>query len=113
MTCRPTAAGLASGRTSWLCWGSRPPRCSASKSLPGRSPDGCWMLVSSLVLFGGVYIGGLIRVWRNAGFGRGVRPIEALAFAAGWLALLLALSPRLDEWSEQWLAVHMVQHELL
>jgi putative membrane protein len=42
-----------------------------------------------------------------------VRPFEALAFAAGWLSLVIALSPPLDEWSEQWLAAHMVQHELL
>jgi putative membrane protein len=71
------------------------------------------MLVSSLVLLIGVYAIGLVRLWRNAGYGRGVRPLEALAFATGWLALVVALSPPLDEWSEQWLAVHMVQHELL
>jgi cytochrome c oxidase assembly factor CtaG len=71
------------------------------------------MLVSSLALLIGVYAVGLIRLWRNAGYGRGVRPLEALAFATGWLALVIALSPPLDEWSEQWLAAHMVQHELL
>ena len=52
-------------------------------------------------------------MWRNAGFGRGVRPVEALAFLTGWVALMVALSPLLDEWSEQWQAAHMVQHELL
>jgi cytochrome c oxidase assembly factor CtaG len=71
------------------------------------------MLVSSLLLSLGVYGLGLIRLWRHAGFGRGVRPLEALAFGTGWLALAIALSPPLDEWSEQWLAAHMVQHELL
>src|SRR6185503_19550146 len=43
----------------------------------------------------------------------GVRRFEALSFATGSLALAVALSPLLDEWSDQWLAAHMVQHELL
>jgi putative membrane protein len=71
------------------------------------------MLVSSLALVIGIYGAGVVRLWRNAGYGRGVRLFEALAFATGWLALVIALSPPLDEWSEQWLAAHMVQHELL
>ena len=60
-----------------------------------------------------VYAVGVVRLWRSAGYGRGVRPFEALAFGSGWLALAIALSPPLDEWSERWLAAHMVQHELL
>jgi len=71
------------------------------------------MLVSSLVLVIAIYAAGVARLWRNAGYGRGVRLFEALAFATGWLALVIALSPPLDKWSEQWLAAHMVQHELL
>jgi putative membrane protein len=70
------------------------------------------MLVSSLALSIGIYAVGVVRLWRNAGYGRGVRPLEALAFATGWTALAIALSPPLDEWSEHWLAAHMVQHEL-
>ena len=71
------------------------------------------MLVSSLVVLLGVYAAGVGRVWRNAGYGRGIRPLEALAFACGWLVLALALSPPMDEWSDRWMAAHMVQHELL
>lgn len=71
------------------------------------------MLVSSLVVVFGVYATGVLRVWHNAGYGRGVRRIEVLAFVSAGLALATALSPPLDEWSEQWLAAHMVQHELL
>jgi cytochrome c oxidase assembly factor CtaG len=71
------------------------------------------MLVSSLVACLGVYGAGVARLWRSAGYGRGIRPFEALAFAAGCLALVFALSAPLDEWSEQSLAAHMVQHELL
>jgi putative membrane protein len=71
------------------------------------------MLVSSLVLLLLVYGAGVARVWRHAGYGRGVRPLEAAAFACGWVAIVAALSPPHDEWSETWLVAHMVQHELL
>jgi putative membrane protein len=71
------------------------------------------MRASSLVVVIGVYAAGVVRLWRHAGYGRGIRPLEALSFGTGWLALVIALSPPLDEWSEQWLAAHMVQHELL
>jgi cytochrome c oxidase assembly factor CtaG len=71
------------------------------------------MRVSSLVLLVAVYGIGVCRLWRHAGYGRGVRPFETAAFAMGSIALSLALSAPLDEWSEQWLAAHMVQHELL
>jgi putative membrane protein len=60
-----------------------------------------------------VYGIGVIRLWRRAGYGRGIRPREAAAFACGWLALLIALSPPLDALSDTWLSAHMVQHELL
>lgn len=71
------------------------------------------MLAGSLAVCFAVYTAGVVRVWRNAGYGRGVRPLEAIAFAAGCLALLVAVAPPLDEWSERWQAAHMVQHELL
>ena len=71
------------------------------------------MRATSLALLIGVYAAGVVRVWRNAGYGRGIRPLEAVAFGGGWLALVIALSPPLDEWSESWLVAHMVQHELL
>jgi cytochrome c oxidase assembly factor CtaG len=60
-----------------------------------------------------LYATGLIRLWRAAGLGRGISRLEASAFFGGWLILLVALSDRMDEWSDQWLAAHMVQHELL
>jgi putative membrane protein len=71
------------------------------------------MLVSSLLLLLVVYVAGLVGVWRSAGYGRGIRPFEALAFAGGWLVVVAALSSPMDEWSETFLAAHMVQHELL
>jgi cytochrome c oxidase assembly factor CtaG len=71
------------------------------------------MLASSLAVLLGVYAAGVARLWRAAGCGRGVRRFEALAFGCGWLALVAALSPPLDEWSDRWLSAHMIQHELL
>jgi putative membrane protein len=71
------------------------------------------MLASSLAFPLIVYGVGLARVWRGAGYGRGIRPVEALAFAAGWIAIAVALSPPVDELSDTWLVAHMVQHEML
>jgi putative membrane protein len=71
------------------------------------------MPACSLALALGVYAAGVVRVWRSAGYGRGIQPLEALAFAGGWLAIAVALSPPFDEWSETWLVAHMAQHELL
>jgi cytochrome c oxidase assembly factor CtaG len=71
------------------------------------------MLAGSLAVPLIVYGVGLFRVWRSAGYGHGIRPIEVLAFALGWIAMAAALLPPVDELSETWLAWHMVQHELL
>jgi putative membrane protein len=71
------------------------------------------MLATSLVLLGMIYLVGVVRLWRAGGYGHGIRPFEAACFGCGWLALLAALLPPLDEWSDQWLAAHIVQHELL
>src|SRR5438128_4367246 len=71
------------------------------------------MLASSLALLFLVYSAGLIRLWRHAGVGAGVRPWEATAFAGGFLALAVALLPPIDGLADKWLVAHMVQHELL
>ena len=71
------------------------------------------MRATSLTLLLAFYFAGVLRVWRSAGYGRGIRPLEALAFFGGWLALVVALTPPIDEWAERWLVAHMVQHELL
>src|SRR4051812_46503790 len=67
----------------------------------------------SLAVFFLVYTAGLVRVWRHAGVGAGITAWEATAFAAGLLALVVALSPPLDDLSDHWLVAHMAQHELL
>src|SRR5947209_19922807 len=71
------------------------------------------MVAASLIAVAALYGWGLARVWRNAGYGPGIRRREAAAFAVGWMAMAIALSPPMDAWSETWLAAHMIQHELL
>lgn len=60
-----------------------------------------------------LYGRGIVRLWRKAGVGGGVRPREAGCFTLGWLALVVALLSRLDAVAQHSFAVHMVQHELL
>jgi putative membrane protein len=60
-----------------------------------------------------LYAAGLVRLWRRAGLGRGVRGVEAAAFAAGIAVLLLATTWPLDALGEWSLAAHMAQHMLL
>jgi len=72
------------------------------------------MFVSSLIAATGVaYAAGVARLWRNAGVGQGVARRQAIAFAAGWLALVAALVSPLDELAERLFTAHMAQHELL
>jgi putative membrane protein len=71
------------------------------------------MLVCSLVITLALYIAGVTRVWHAAGAGRGVEYWQVACFAAGWLAMIVALSPWMDQLSDAWLSAHMVQHELL
>ena len=66
-------------------------------------------LVATLVL----YIVGMRALWRRAGRGRGVRSWRAAAFAAGWLALVVALVSPLHALGEALFSAHMAQHELL
>lgn len=56
---------------------------------------------------------GLRRLWRAAGFGRGVPVRQAAAFALGWLTLVLAFVSPLDALGAQLFSAHMLQHELL
>lgn len=71
------------------------------------------LVVIPLILTAWVYARGLRRVWREAGVGHGVRTWEALAFAGGWLTLVVALVSPLHPWGNVLFAAHMTQHELL
>ena len=71
-----------------------------------------WLWIC-LALSAALYALGLARLWRRAGSGRGIARWRAASFAAGWLTLLVALTPPLDIWSARLFSAHMLQHELL
>ncbi|HEX3529969.1 MAG TPA: cytochrome c oxidase assembly protein [Thermoanaerobaculia bacterium] len=66
-----------------------------------------------LAISGALYATGLIRLWRRAGVGQGIRRWQAFCFAAGWLALIAALLSPVDALGGILFSAHMVQHELL
>ncbi|HEY2797863.1 MAG TPA: cytochrome c oxidase assembly protein [Thermoanaerobaculia bacterium] len=68
--------------------------------------------VAGLALAGGLYALGALRLRRSGG-PRGLRPWQPLAFAAGWVVLLIALLSPIAVLSESLLSIHMTQHELL
>lgn len=70
-------------------------------------------VVAALALSLTLYAIGLLRLWRAAGYGHGVRPLQAAAFLGGWLAVVLALVSPLDALGTQLFSAHMVQHEAL
>jgi putative membrane protein len=70
-------------------------------------------IVIPLFLTAWLYTRGVESVWRRAGRGRGVRPAQAAAFAAGMLGLAIALVSPVDRVAESLFWVHMVQHLLL
>ena len=90
------------------------PHESAASQLPWW---GGWNLdlltLASLGLIGGFYAVGVGRLWHSAGAGHGVSRTQAVAFAAGMLALVIALISPLDPLSDELSAAHMVQHMLL
>jgi cytochrome c oxidase assembly factor CtaG len=71
------------------------------------------MSAISLLVLAAIYAAGVARLWARAGAGQGITRWQAATFAGGCLALVVALSPPVDEWSETWLVAHMLQHELL
>lgn len=71
------------------------------------------VVISSLALSGWLYWRGVRHLWRDAGPGRGIRQWEAATFAAGWLALFVALVSPLHPLGEVLFSAHMTQHELL
>lgn len=67
------------------------------------------LLAVSLLLYGV----GFARLQARSGTGRSSRRTHALAFAAGWLALALALVSPLDTLSGALFSAHMVEHEAM
>jgi putative membrane protein len=67
------------------------------------------LLVGALLL----YARGIQRVWRRAGFDRGVRHWQAWCFAAGMLMLIVALVSPLNALGGALFSAHMTQHVVL
>src|SRR5688500_9429568 len=100
-----------------LLVGASPAAAHGGHAVP---PAGLWLewhpdpLLSLLLGAVGLAYGlGIARLWRRAGFGRGVRPVEACAFGAGMAVLATALISPLDALAGTLLTAHMVQHVLL
>src|SRR4051812_37488267 len=72
------------------------------------------LVIVPLILSGWLYALGLFRTWRDSGgAGHGIRRWEAACFAAGWLALVVALVSPLHPWGQVLFSAHMTQHEVL
>ncbi len=71
------------------------------------------VVIALLALTAAIYFGGLARLWLAAKMGRGISRLQAVAFAAGWLALVIALVSPVDALGGILFSAHMVQHELL
>jgi putative membrane protein len=71
------------------------------------------LVVVPLVVTALLYAAGLLRLWRRAGFGRGVSGWAATSFAAGWLTLVVSLVSPVAWLSKILFSVHMTQHTLL
>ena len=71
------------------------------------------LVVIPLLVTAALYVIGLIRLWANAGVGRGITRWQALSFAAGWVVLVAALDSPIATVSEILFSMHMTQHTLL
>jgi putative membrane protein len=87
---------------------------------PPPAPSGIWTAWSlqpvtliALVVAACLYVYGLDRLWRRAGFGAGVRVWQAQCFMAGLFTVTIALISPLDGLSLALFSAHMVQHLLL
>lgn len=70
-------------------------------------------VVWCLIISAGLYGVGVRRLWRHAGYSRGISSLQAVAFASGWMFLVAALLSPLDSLGAQLFSAHMVQHETL
>jgi putative membrane protein len=67
-------------------------------------------VIALLLGLGALYLTGTIRQRRRRVH---TPPLEPVAFAVGWLALMAAVLPPLDALAVQLFSIHMLQHELM
>src|SRR5579859_3128577 len=87
---------------------------------PAPTPNSVWsswsfepLLLAVLVLAGWSYAVGVRVLWSRAGAGGGIERWRVACFAAGMLALVIALISPLDGLSAALFSAHMAQHMLL
>lgn len=85
--------------------------CFSDETIHGWTLD--LTLTLPLAAFALLYGGGVLRLWRRAGRGRGARIWQIACFASGWLILALALLSPLHAASRSVFTAHMIEHELL
>jgi putative membrane protein len=68
-----------------------------------------WVVIP-LYMSAALYFIGTQRLWRRAGFCRGVRQGQAVSFWVGWLVLALALISPLHWTGERLFTAHMIEH---
>ncbi len=71
-----------------------------------------WVTIP-LYAMGAAYWLGTTRLWRRAGFGRGIGLRQVACFWSGWTALAVALVSPLHWLGERLFAAHMVEHCIL
>lgn len=86
-------------------------RCFGGASVGGWTLD--LTITAPLALTALLYGSGVGRLWRRAGVGRGVSVLQAVLFAAGWLAMAGALVSPLHDLSRRLFAAHMIEHEAM
>jgi len=75
--------------------------------------QGIEFLITAILLISGIYGIGVIRLWRNAGWGCGIPVWRAACFLMGILLVAFTLTGPLDELADQAFSMHMLQHVLL
>jgi putative membrane protein len=71
-----------------------------------------WIVIP-LLLSGGLYVLGTVRLWRHAGAARGIHSWQVGCYGAGWLLLVGALVSPLHWMGEHLFTAHMVEHEII
>jgi len=92
--------------------------CAASAAAHGAGADvshpGFDALLALLLAAAAIlYARGVIRLWRRAGVGRGIRSADVACFGLGMVVLAIALLSPLDGMADRSFAMHMLEHEML
>jgi putative membrane protein len=103
------ALGVAAGASSLFAHTGQPP-----------APHDFWRawtfepaVILLLLASAGLYARGVARLWAASETGSGVQIWRVAAFAAGWVALLIALVSPLHALGSARFSAHMTQHEIL